>query len=276
MFRAIGRYFRAIGYYITGNVDKARMALQTDPNVIRATYSEIVREKKGRIQEYRSAVAGLVTQEEKKKHQVETLTKEVEKLEALKMGALAKAKKVAEALKKAGKTTEEIHHDEEYLKCRTAFSDFSSTLTEKQARIEELEADIGDYGEKIKKHKIQMQSLLRDLEKVKSEADEAVADMITAKEEKEIADMLTGISEDGTAQQLAEMRELRSKAKAEARIATEMAGTDTRAQEAEFLEYARTSESSSEFDALIGLAKEVDDAKTAAQAESGDKEQLPQ
>ncbi|MEO0459479.1 MAG: hypothetical protein AAF219_01460 [Myxococcota bacterium] len=276
MFRAIGRYFRAVGYYITGNVDKARMALQTDPNVIRATYAEVVREKSGRIREYRRAVAGLVTQEEKKKHQVETLSSEVEKLEALKTGALAKAKKRAEELKKAGKSVEEIHHDEEYLKCRTAFADFSSTLNEKQARIEELEGDIGDYGDKIKKHKIQMQSLLRDLEKIKTEADEAVADMVTAKEEKEIADMLTGISEDGTAQQLSEMRELRSKAKAEARIATELAGTDTRAQEAEFLEYARTSESSSEFDALIGLAEEVETASGEAVSESKDKERLPQ
>ena len=144
MFRAIGRYFRAVGYYITGNVDKARMALQTDPNVIRATYAEVVREKSGRIREYRRAVAGLVTQEEKKKHQVETLSSEVEKLEALKTGALAKAKKRAEELKKAGKSVEEIPHDEEYLKCRTAFADFSSTLNEKQARIEELEGDLGD------------------------------------------------------------------------------------------------------------------------------------
>ncbi|MEM6533737.1 MAG: hypothetical protein AAF654_14030 [Myxococcota bacterium] len=276
MFRAIGRYFRAIGYYITGNVDKARMSLQTDPNVIRATYAEIVREKSERIREYRNAVAGLVTQEEKKKHQVETLTQEVEKLEALKTGALAKAKKVAETLQKAGKSKAEIQHDEEYLKCKAAFSDFSSTLEEKQKRITEIEADIADYGEKIKGHKIQMQGLHRDLEKIKSEKEEAVADMITAKEEKEIADMLTGISEDGTAQQLQEMRELRAKAKAEARIATEMAGTDTRTQEAEFLEYARTSESQSEFDALIGLAEEVDTSAAQASKDTGEKEQLPQ
>ncbi len=134
MFRAIGRYFRAVGYYITGNVDKARMALQTDPNVIRATYAEVVREKSGRIREYRRAVAGLVTQEEKKKHQVETLSSEVEKLEALKTGALAKAKKRAEELKKAGKSVEEIPHDEEYLKCRTAFAAFATSRRSKPKR----------------------------------------------------------------------------------------------------------------------------------------------
>lgn len=266
---------KAVGYYVTGNIDKARMALQTDPNVVRATYAEIVRDKSERIREYRRAVAGLVTQQEKKKHQIDTLTQESEKLESLKIGAMAKAKKRAEALKKAGKSVDEIHGDEEYIKCRTAYGDFSSTLVEKQARIEELEGDIGNYDEKIKGHKIQLQSLLRELDKLKTEADEAVADMVTAREEKEIADMLTGISEDGAAKELQDMRELRAKAKAEARIANELAGTDTRTQEAEFLEYARTSESSSEFDALIGLAEEVDEKASAAPA-IREKEQLPQ
>jgi hypothetical protein len=37
-----------------------------------------------------------------------------------------------------------------------------------------------------------------------------------------------------------------------------MAGTDTKAQEAEFLEYARNDTASDEFDRLIGLAEEVE------------------
>ena len=41
----------------------------------------------------------------------------------------------------------------------------------------------------------------------------------------------------------------------EARISKELAGTNTMTQEAEFLEYARQSEASSEFDQLIGLAE---------------------
>ena len=58
----------------------------------------------------------------------------------------------------------------------------------------------------------------------------------TAEEEKEIADTISGIAQDGTAKELQQMRELRQQIKAEARISRELAGTDTRAQEAEFLE----------------------------------------
>ncbi len=275
MFRAMGRYLKALGYFVSGNLDKARESLNKNPAVVRATYAEIVRTKSERIREYRNAVAGLVTQEEKKKGQIKNLTTEIERLENLKTGALAKAKKRAEELQSAGKSSADIQHDEDYIKCKAAFSDFASTVEEKQNRIIELETDVGEYGNKIKNHKIQLQELLRELEKVKAEADEAVADMVTAQEEKDIADMITGISEDGSASQLAEMRELRHKAKAEARIASELAGTDTQSQEAEFLAYARDSEANSEFDALIGLAEKVDAAATPVAAEA-EKEQLPQ
>ncbi|MEE8410814.1 MAG: hypothetical protein V3T05_14535 [Myxococcota bacterium] len=275
MFRAIGRYFRALGYLITGNIDRARESLSKDPSVVRATYAEIVRDKAARIREYMNAVAGLVTQEEKKKSQVEKLTEDVNRLEALKTGALAKAKNRAEELQAQGKATADIHADEDYVKCKSAFSDFSSTLQEKLARIEELEADIADYGKKIENHKLQLQELMRAHEKLKAEADEAVADIITAQEEKELNQMMTGISEDGTAQRLAEMRDLRHKVKAEARISSELAGTDTKAQEAEFLAYARETESTSEFDSLIGLAAKTDE-KSAASTDMAAKEQLPQ
>ena len=59
--------------------------------------------------------------------------------------------------------------------------------------------------------------------------------------------------------ELQDLRQLRHELRAEARISKEMAGTDTKAQEAEFLEYARTTQSNSEFDSLVGLG-----AKTAA------------
>ena len=65
--------------------------------------------------------------------------------------------------------------------------------------------------------------------------------------------MLSGIAQDGTAKELQDLRKVRQELRAEARISKEMAGTDTKAQEAEFLEYARTSQSNSEFDSLVGL-----------------------
>lgn len=259
MFKAITRWFKAVGYLLTGQIDSARRVIDTNPHVIKAKYDEIVRDKISRIHQYKQAVAGLIAQEEKKIAKVKTLSEEVANLERLKAGALAKAKQTVEQLKTSGKSQEQIHEDEDYKRCLSAFNDFSSTLSEKQDRITELEQDIGEYRKNISDHKVQLQQLLRDVEKVKSEAADTVADVITSKQEKELAETLAGIAQDGSAEELQGLRDMRQELKAEAKITRELAGTDTKAQEAEFLEYARQSQSSSEFDALIGLASETED-----------------
>ena len=258
MFGAIGRYLRAFGYLITGRIDSARKELSKNPYVIQATFDRIIEEKTKSIKQYKDAVAGMIAQEEKKVSTIKQLTEEVNKLERLKEGAAAKAKSVVDKLKGGGDSVEAIKHNEDYLKCQTAFNDFSSTLEEKHKRIAELEGDVRQLSTNISSHKVQLQQLLRDIDKLKEEAAATVADMITAREEEGIANMIAGISEERFTKELQTMRELRESQKAKARISRELAGTDTKRQEAEFLEYARTSVSSDEFDKLIGLAKEAD------------------
>ena len=270
MFRAIGRWIKAVGYLLTGQVDSARRVLDTNPHVIRAKYDEIVREKVSRIQQYKQAVAGLIAQEEAKTAKIKQLSGEVANLERLKAGALAKAKQTVDKLQAAGKSKDAIHADEDYKKCLTAYNDFSSTLAEKQQRIEELESNVADYKKTISEHKVQLQQLLREVEKIRSEAADTVAEVISAKQEKEIADTIAGIAEDGTAEELQSLRQMRQEVKAEARVAKEMAGADTKAQENEFLEYARTSESTSEFDSLIGLAETAEPSGKLKESESKD------
>lgn len=275
MIGALVRWVKAVGYLLTGQLDSARRVLDTNPHVVRAKFDEIIREKTSRIHHYKQAVAGLIAQQENKVAGVRNLTEEVDKLERLRAGALAKAKMTVEQLKAAGKSMDEIKTDEDYKRCLTAYNDFSSTLAEKQERIAELERDAEDYRKRIGDHKVQLQSLLRDIDKLRAEAADSVADMITAKEEKEIADTISGIAKDGTAEELQRMRQLRQEVKAEARISKELAGTDTRAQEAEFLEYARSTQDSNEFDALIGLADAVG-APPVVDGGEADKVSLPE
>ncbi|MCP4645450.1 MAG: hypothetical protein GY851_33715 [bacterium] len=276
MFRALGRWIKAVGYLMTGQIDAARRTLDTNPHVVRAKYDQIIREKTSRIHHYKQAVAGLIAQQETKVGKIRSLSEEVDKLERLRAGALAKAKMSVEKLQASGKTMDAIKTDEDYKRCLAAYNDFSSTLAEKQERIAELERDIEGYRERIGDHKVQLQSLLRDLDKLRSEAADAVADMITAKEEKEIADTISGIAKDGTAEELQRMRQLRQEVKAEARISKELAGTDSRAQEAEFLEFARQSAGSDEFDELIGLAHTAGQETPDADVGDSEKSSLPE
>lgn len=264
MFAALGKIVRSIGYLFTGKIDNKRRELSKNPHVIQATYDRIVSEKKARLQQYKDAVARMITQEETKLAKLRALTEEVNRLEKLKEGAAAKAKMVVAQLKGQGVGMEQIKANEEYLKCLAAFNDFNSTLAEKQDHIAELERDVQEIGTNVRNHKVQLQQLLREIDKIKEEASATVADVITAKEEEQIADLLSGISDDRTSKELEEMRDVRAQTKAQARVSREMAGTDTAAQEREFLEYARTGVSTDEFDQLIGLAGESEAAPESA------------
>lgn len=255
MFGAIFRYLRAFGYFVTGNIDAARQTLNQNPYVVQATFDNIIAEKGKRIQQYKQAVAGLLAQGEKKKEELKRQSEDVSRLQQLRDGAAAMARKLVE---KHGGNAEAVKSDPEYQKCQAAFADFSSTLKEKESRCAELEADIAEAEKTIGSHKVQLQALLRDLDKVKQEKHETVADMITSREEREIADMISGISEDRTAKELQEMRELRHQTKAGAKVSREMAGLDTKRSEEEFLKYATETRANDEFDALIGLGKQAD------------------
>ncbi len=89
------------------------------------------------------------------------------------------------------------------------------------------------------------------LDKINSEQHKAVAYLIIAREQEAIADTPSGISMDGPSAELIRMREIREKAKARSKVAQELAGTDLKSEEEEFLTAARASAISDEFDTLI-------------------------
>ncbi len=260
MFKAIGRYVRALGYLVTGRIDAARQSLSASPHVVNATYDQIISDKKKSIQQYKDAIARLIVQHEAKMSKIKSETEAINNFEQLKEGAAAKARMTVEQMKSTGASLEQIKASEDYQKCMLAFQDFKSKVDEKTPRIAELEDEVGEMDSTIAGHKIQLTEMLREVENLRSERAEAVAEIITAKEQAELNDMLAGISKDRTSRELADMRQLREEMKAKARVSKELAGTDTKAQEAEFIRYAQQSKTTDEFDALIGLAEQADTA----------------
>ena len=236
---------------MTFRVDKASETLRMNPGVISANYDRILQEKKARLNQYKDAISAMVAQEETKKQKLKAVNEEIERLQKLRSGAAAKAKQIAA---KHGHDPEATKNDPDYLRCQTAFQDFTSTLDEKQERAFELEGDLEILVKNVSGHQTQIQSLMRDLDKLKEEKHEAVADVLSAREEEQIADMMTGLSNDRTSEELRELRELRQKAGAKARVSRELAGLDTKRAEADFMEFAQNSEANDEFDALIGLS----------------------
>ena len=58
MFGAIARWFKAIGYLLTGRIDSARRTIDSDPHVMRAKYDQIIREKVSQIHIYKQRSPG--------------------------------------------------------------------------------------------------------------------------------------------------------------------------------------------------------------------------
>jgi chromosome segregation ATPase len=253
MFGAIGRYLRALGYLITFRIDKAGQALRMNAGVMSANYDRIINEKRARLNQYKDAVAGLIVQEEKKTGRLRRLAEDIERLEKLRAGAAAMARQVVGA--HAGDAAA-VRQDPEYVKCQTAFKDFSVTLDEKQAAADVLETELQSLVGTVSHHKNQIQELMRDLEQLKEEKHDAVAEVLSAQEEKQVADLMTGLTADRTAEELRRLRELRQKVRADARVSRELAGLETQRAETQFLEYAAAGEADVEFDALTGLGTE--------------------
>ena len=283
MANGITRFFKAIWYTLTGRAHETADRMMENPEAVRGAYEDIINDNKRNIQRYKEAIGQLIALVEQKRSSVKTLTDEVSNLEELKTGAIAKAQQTAADLQKQGMAPEEVKQHTEYIRCVTAYQEFNSNLQEKEGRITGLESEIEQAQADIDSHKVQITSLHRELDKIKSEQSEAVADLITAKEQEEIADMLSGISMDGTSADLTRMREIREKAKGRSKVAQELAGTDSRSDEEEFLTAARSSSASDEFDALIFGGQQTStqtdaetsiqtDAETAKQQEDSDSE----
>ncbi len=276
MFSAIASFFRKIGYLLTGKVDNASRGLAKNPQVIQATFDRVITEKKSRINQYKDAVARMIAQEEGKLAKIKDLSEEINKLGKLREGAAAKARQVVQWLKGEGKSEAEIKGNADYQKCLAAYNDFSSTLKEKEVHVVDLEGEVKEVQGTIGHHKVQLQSLLREIDKLKQEGNETVADVITAREEQQINEMLAGVSQDRTGRELEEMRAIRNESKANARISREMAGTDSKVLENEFLEYATSSESTDEFDQLIGLGRTADKAESPSAEKPSQEAKLPE
>jgi len=251
MFKSLGRLLRAVGHKIAGVFGRKTESLMKDSDAMRGAYADVIDEKTGRINQYMKAVGEMAAQNEGRLGNIKRLTDQISHLEKVKGGALAKAKQVQAELTAAGKSAEEIAQDGNMLKYRAAYADASSTLTSKQEQVAQIETEIAAAKTRIDGHKVQLQTMQREIKKLKSESSEAVADVKAAQFEKSIADTISGISEDSTDQTLEMLRGVRDNARGEATIAREVAGNNADALENELANFGASSEEANEFDALM-------------------------
>ena len=83
------RYLKALWYAITGRFTAAAEALQSNKNVMRATYDQSIKKSEERFQTVRDAVAELMGIEQTRLQEIKALQEKEGKLEKVKKGAHA-------------------------------------------------------------------------------------------------------------------------------------------------------------------------------------------
>lgn len=256
MFKAIWRFIKAVMYYISGKFIWGAEKISDRPDVVRAKYQNVIDKKRQRIQHHKSAVAQVMAIQHQRKAQLQQAITEEAKTEKMRLGAEAQAKKRMATLQATGMSIEQIKADPELLKHKSAHQTFHTREKELEARISELEEEIKRNVAGIDQHKRDLLELQREITQLQQEQGEAVADIAMSRATQEANDALSGIANDGTSEDLRELREQRQKAKANAEISADLAGNDARRAERDYLAEMERQDADNDFFDAIGLVEE--------------------
>ena len=204
MANSVTRFFQAIWYKLPGQTHDQIDRFIENPEVVRDAYEVITRYKQRNIQRYKKAIGILLAIVKQRENSLEHLTNNINELEKIKANAIVKTETIAAELQKAETPDEEVEQHPDYVRCVTASNDLDSTLEKKNARVAKLKREIARAQEDIESYKFQITALHRDLDNIKTELSEVVADHITERMQEEIVDLLSGIGIDGTSAELTE------------------------------------------------------------------------
>jgi hypothetical protein len=262
MFRWIRGFFRMITGWFSGKADD----LQSNVNVIRATYDAADAKGVARFENVKNAVATLMGIKEQRLTEIQGHNEKLDKLIKIQQGAANMAKKLTDSLKAQGKTADEIKVNPEFLRHMAAYQDASSNIAEIEKIVAEKEAEVEQRKKQIETYKIELQGMQKSIQKLRDEKSETIADVEVAKQTDAINSVLAGISKDSTDQDLLAVRQARQKAKARATISAELVGNDAKLAEDEYIKYAADTEHADKFAQLVGLDEGKVEESTLAPA----------
>ncbi len=227
------------------------------------------------FQQHQNAVADLLAIVIGKKKDLARLMKEKGELEEECEGAVAVAKEIAAKMQAAGKSVEEIQADPEYMEALTAYQDNQSTLTEKNARITDLQASIAAKTEDGEKHKLMLQKVQREIQALKEKAAATKSEMYANRALTDVNQRLSKMSERGSDKALEEVFAIADGLEAKAQVTGEIAGNDTTVAREKFKAKAQASKANDAFAGLVGIAAAKDKAPAAPAAAEKAGDRLP-
>lgn len=217
-FSAIARFFQRLFGLGEGALNNASDKMLTaNEATIRAQFRKVREDLLKNHNTVRNAVANLMAINEEKKNEIEELTKKIKELETKKLGAVRRFKETND------------------MKYQDLFKEFSTQLLKAQEKIEINKVFVQQNTENIEKYKKQLILLQNKLEDLKSQEDQAVADITSSRQITKLNELLAGLSTDINMQGIEAIEEARKKALANAKLSTELSQTTKTAIDEELL-----------------------------------------
>jgi phage shock protein A len=270
---AMARFFRGLVNLVTLRFLWASRKVEDSRGMMGLQYDQIIEKYSKDAKEVQDAIGGLEANRQECMLKMDALTKEIEELENEMAGAQALAEEKVKQLIASGKTQEEAFADGEVRQWEAHFQDAESTVMEKKTRFAEFEQQVKQLGDSVDNYVLQAQRMVRDIEKLRQEKHEAIADVRISQQMEAINSRLSGLSTGHTDDQLRELRDRVSQAKGRATAAQKVAGTDMALQREKLRRAAQAKVSSSSFRKGISLPKK-DVQESAPQEDT--KTQLPE
>ena len=208
--------------------------VSSSPDAIKATYATAIDEAKKRYKEMERAVALLARERERTEMSLKELDKEEGELQRKLEGALAAAE---------AEPTNASH--------REAGTRYLTRIKEIDAKQEILTKDLEAQSAKVEEYKVKLRSFTDEIDRLKREQGELVAEFVSHQQVIQLEDRLKGLGESAVDESIVAIREKVAGMRAQAKIATEMGGSTLQSQDAAYERIGAERESQSRFDELL-------------------------
>jgi phage shock protein A len=204
------------------------------PEAIRSTYAAAIVDAQKRYKDLEGAVALLARERERTADLLKTLNEEDKELRRKLEGALAAAE--ADPTNPAP---------------REAGARYQMQLEEIEAKQAKIAQELDVQQKKVEEYKGKLRQFTGEIERLKREQGEVIAEWISSRQVLMLEDRLKGLGETAVDQSIVAIREKIANMKARAKIAGEMSTAEVTAQDTDYARMGAEQQAAAKFDEML-------------------------
>lgn len=246
MFSSIWRFVSTLGGIVGSKVDQATEGMLTTPAGIKATFGQARGEWTQQYKEVREAVSQLMMLIEEKDQEIQKLNKEHEEVTTKMNGAIEKYKETGED------------------KYREAFTAAHDRQKELESRMETLETEKAGLEDKVTGYKDRLTEMQRQIQDLDGKEAEAIADIVSSQQIISLNDRLSNLSTSFKDKNLQAVERKQAQLKAQAKLSSELAGTDSASMDRELMKAGQKTKSDDLFQQMLDDSKDKEEERKTA------------